>query len=248
LDRSSTTRRSGDCLSRRHIPGGFLFLFAAFTCWLTISQSTDFKVFVGYWSRELPEYAEASWDSATKENLFDGLWKFGRTVGVAGAMISIPLFLVSLLVLCFEFDPQTFAAFVCFHIILAILSILLLSGLGSDVCDVENCRIGAGGICAIVDVVLWIVAAVIVLHMRIQSLNIQVQHFNASSNKSTAAKTKNQSQGKATAQKSDRSISETENDDGAATRSPPRKKRNNEAKKAGKTQEERSTEKMLHEH
>ena len=232
--------------------GVLFFFFAAFTCWLTVSQAHDFKVLVGYWSRESIEYAEASalegrnrnycvsWDSATRESLFDGPWKFGRTVGVIGAMICIPLFLVGLLILCFEFSPQTFTALACTNIAMAILSILLLSGLGSTVCEAEHCRIGAGGVCAIVDVFIWIIAAAIAFRMRMQSLAIHGTGGKTTPDKSNVIGRQEQA-GHATAG-SDRSSSETEAPEQARPASPPtKKKKKSKTKKAKLAEKEPST-------
>jgi hypothetical protein len=50
------------------------------------------------------------------------------------------------------------------------LSILLLAGLGSDICEAENCRIGPGGILSIVGFFLWLGATVISYKMRAMAL------------------------------------------------------------------------------
>ena len=238
--------------------GVLFFFFAAFTCWLTVSQAHDFKVLVGYWSREIPEYAEAaalegrnrnycvSWDSVTQDSLFDGPWKFGRAVGVVGAMICIPLFLVSLLIICFEFSPQTFAVLACSNIAMAVLSILLLSGLGSQVCEAEDCRIGAGGACAIIDVCIWILAAAIAFRMRMQSLAAQVHGRSASTDKSIASEPKEQA-GRAS-RRSDRDTSETETLEEAAPESPQtKKKKKKKTKKTKIPQNEPSTDASVEE-
>ncbi|KAG7347053.1 hypothetical protein IV203_006122 [Nitzschia inconspicua] len=148
------------------------FFFASFTCWLTVSQTTELKVLIGYWSRELPEYAEAAalagtnrnycvaWDSATKEQLFDGPWRFGRAVGVIGAILAIPVFLISLCITLVSLNMIYFKALCCTHILMGLLSTSLLAGLGSDVCEVESCRLGPGGYLAIVDTFLWMAAAI----------------------------------------------------------------------------------------
>ena len=148
---------------------------SAFACWFLVSQiDTSLKIFIGYWSRELTEYAAnddsrnycGKWDSFTKDNLFDGAWKFGKAIGVMGALVSaIPLFL-GLYVICYRASSRTFSIMACTDVTMSIFSILLLIGLGSDICDAENCRIGPGGVLAIFGFFIWLGAGALAYKMR----------------------------------------------------------------------------------
>lgn len=223
-----------------HFLAFLFFFFAAFTCWLTVSQDTNLKVLVGYWSRELPEYAEAaavsgqnrnycvSWDSATKDDLFDGPWRFGRTVGVVGAMLSIPVFLISFCVVFqrSSINSRCYAVLVCMHITMAILSLLLLSGLGSDVCEVESCRLGPGGYLAIADVLLWVGAAVVAHSLAVRSRESESPQTHEQQNRVVKPKKAivEKREPIVVAVESDPTVSETENEL-TADQSPPKKKK-----------------------
>jgi hypothetical protein len=164
------------------------FCLAAFKCWLTVSGLYDeTKIFVGYWSRELPEYAMnadggndgnycVSWDDATKDSLFDGTWKFGKAVGVMGAMLAIIVFLVSIYIVFYKIATRFFSFMLCSSLVLAVFSLLLLSGLGSDVCDAEQCRMGPGGYLAIVDFFLWLGAAALAFKLKALSMESENEH------------------------------------------------------------------------
>ena len=155
------------------------FYLASFTCWLTVSESSGFDVYVGYWSRELDEtaaavareggsrhYCDAAWDKYTKDTVFDGLWRFGKAVTIIGAILSFFVFLFSVLIIFVKGSKGIFSFIGCSSIVLAILSILLLSGLGSDVCDFEECRIGLGGYMAIAASLLWVGTAIVAYRLK----------------------------------------------------------------------------------
>jgi hypothetical protein len=225
-----------------HFIAFLFFFFAAFTCWLTVSQKTDFKVLIGYWSRELPEYAEAaaaagrnrnycvSWDSATKEDLFDGSWRFGKTVGVVGALLVIPTFLISICVL-FQRSSVVHRYFIfltCMHITMALLSLLLLSGLASDVCEVESCRLGPGGYLAIVDMFLWAGAAIMAFLLGVRSRETESSKASEQKNRDATPRLIVEKRDPIiVAVKSDPSVSETEKEEAVtiAPKSPPKKKK-----------------------
>lgn len=152
---------------------------SAFACWFAVSRlDTSLKIFIGYWSRELPAFAMnndgrnycVSWDTATKSNAFDGPWKFGKAVGILGALLSCFPFFLGIYVICYEATPKTFSFITCTNATMSTLSILLLAGLGSDICEAENCRIGPGGILSIVGFFLWLGATVISYKMRAMAL------------------------------------------------------------------------------
>jgi hypothetical protein len=170
------------------------FCLSAFKCWLTVSGLYDeVKIFVGYWSRELPEYAMnadgqdrnycVSWDAATKDSLFDGSWKFGKAVGIVGAMLSIIIFIVSIYTIFYKIATRFFSSVLCSCVVMAVFSLLLLSGLGSDVCTAELCRIGPGGYLAIFTFFLWLGAAALAFKLKALS---QEPEYEYPDTKSTA--------------------------------------------------------------
>lgn len=212
------------------------FCFAAFTCWLTVSESTDLRILVGYWSRESVAHAEAaaisgrnrnycvSWDSTTKEDLFDGPWHFGRAVGVIGGMIIIPSFLISLCLIVIHLNRTYFVALACTHVFMVILSILLLSGLGSDICEVESCRLGPGGYLAILDTFLWMATsyAAYVLALRNHGAEATRRDTTREERRKPVVETRKPI---VVTMGTDPSVSETEKEEEAGPKSPPRQKK-----------------------
>ena len=93
-------------------------MLSAFNCFLTVSKRYESNIFVGYWSREVPEIAEAAgdkdgnycvrWDQVTKQTYFDGAWRFGRTIGVLGAMISLLLLIFTFYIIFFRIGSRVF--------------------------------------------------------------------------------------------------------------------------------------------
>eukprot|EP00934_Nitzschia_sp_Nitz4_P002724 Nitzschia sp. Nitz4//scaffold66_size103028//19911//20693//NITZ4_004492-RA/size103028-snap-gene-0.135-mRNA-1//-1//CDS//3329556332//2714//frame0 len=146
------------------------FMLAAFKCFLTVDKTDDYKVFYGYWGAESVAIATAMgrgndnnycspWDKDTKEALFDGSWKFGRVVGIIGALICLPFSLLAFYILVFPVQRRVFAASLAANVTMAVLSLLLLVGLGSVVCEAVNCKIGPGSYLALVDFLFWLGAA-----------------------------------------------------------------------------------------
>jgi hypothetical protein len=155
------------------------FYLASFTCWLTVSETNGLDVYVGYWRRELDEtaaavaregksrhYCNASWDQYTKDTVFDGLWRFGKAVTIIGPTLSFFVFLFGILIIFVKGSKGVFSFIGCSSIVLAILSILLLSGLGSDVCDFEECRMGLGGYMAIAASLLFLGTAIVAYRLK----------------------------------------------------------------------------------
>lgn len=102
-----------------------------------------------------------SWDAATKDNLFDGSWKFGKAVGILGAMLAIIVFMASIYIVIYKVTTRFISFMLCSSLVMAVFSLLLLSGLGSEVCTAEQCRMGPGCYLAIVDFFLWLGAALL---------------------------------------------------------------------------------------
>mmetsp|Transcript_2643 Transcript_2643/g.5059 ORF Transcript_2643/g.5059 Transcript_2643/m.5059 type:complete len:269 (-) Transcript_2643:48-854(-) len=209
------------------------FFLSSFTCWFTVSEASDLKIYVGYWKREQVQVAEASalagenkhycvsWDSSTKDTLFDAPWKFAKAVTVFGSMVCIVVFLATIITIFLEIkNGPLFSCLVCTNILMAILSMLLLSGLGSDVCEVENCRLGPGGVLAILDSLLWAGSAVMAYRLKILS-DAPVASQDDEEDRKPRTKPKARVSSKKASRNTDavdHSISETENDDAATNR------------------------------
>lgn len=207
----------------------------------------------------MPEYAEAaalsgrnrnycvSWDSATKDQLFDGPWHFGRTVGVIGAMLSIPVFLISMCIVVVQLSSRYFTVLATTHVLMAVLGFLLLSGLGSDVCEVESCRLGPGGYLAIADAFLWIGAAFGAFVLAIRSRELEKpkkkEKRNTVSRPEVVVETRKPI---IVSTEADPSVSETENEEIVAPKSPPKKKKR-PANKSPSKKKKQSTEKRMQE-
>lgn len=153
------------------------FMFAAFRCFFSVNKTDDYKIFVGYWGAENLDIASSAgrgndnnycvgWNKDTKKQFFDGAWRFGRFLGVMGALISIPLFLFAFYILVYRVDPKVFTGLLAAYISMAIMTLLLLVGLSSDLCDAFDCSIGPGGFLAIFDSILWMVAACLAVKMK----------------------------------------------------------------------------------
>jgi hypothetical protein len=154
-----------------------LFAISSFHCSLTVSKTDDFTVNIGYWARESMTQAAhldknqcSAWNSLGKEG-FDGVWKFGKAIGVVGTIIAFGLWCMSSYVVIFRVPTHFFVKIATGHGIMAVLSLLLLSGLSSDVCKDEFCKIGPGGILAIVTWLFWTISTCIIL--KIQALSRQ---------------------------------------------------------------------------
>lgn len=198
------------------------FCLAAFKCWLMVSGLTDdAKVFLGYWSRELAEYAMngggddgnycVSWDDATKDNLFDGSWKFGKAIGIMGAILAIVVFFVAIYIVFYKIPSRFFSFLLCTSVVLAVFSLLLLSGLGSDVCDAEQCHLGPGAYLAIFNFFLWLGAAA--LASKLKALSMEPE-YGYPDTKSTAPSP----QYPAITDGVEHEVEVTENDDGTRTK------------------------------
>jgi len=158
-----------------------VWLLAAFRCFFAVDKTSQYKAWVGYWGAESLEIAKAQgrgndnnycvpWLKATKDQLFDGPWRFGRAMGVLGAIICIPFGVLSLYILVYKVQTRFFTAAIGAHISMSIISLLLLVGLASNVCSATNCKMGPGGYFAIVSFFLWLGAAFVAFKLRGLSL------------------------------------------------------------------------------
>jgi hypothetical protein len=158
------------------------FMLAAFRCFLTVNKTDDYKVFVGYWGSESLEIAQAAgkgndnnycvpWNDEIKDVQFDGTWRFGRALGIIGSIICIPFMILCFCILAYRVGPRVFTVAIGAHLSMAVISLLLLIGLKSTVCEMTNCKLGPGGYFAILDFFLWIGAAFLAFKLQTTSLN-----------------------------------------------------------------------------
>jgi hypothetical protein len=158
------------------------FMLSAFRCFLTVNKTDDYKVFIGYWGAESLEIAQTAgrgndnnycvaWSDEMKDDQFDGAWKFGRALGIIGSIICIPFMILCFYILVYRVDTRLFTLTIGAHLSMAIISLLLLVGLSSNVCTISACKMGPGGYFAILDFFLWIGAAFFAFKLQTMSLN-----------------------------------------------------------------------------
>ena len=82
-------------------------------------------------------------------------------MGVFGTIICTILLMVSFYIIFFMIPAKFFTYILHANIVMAVLSMLLLTGLASNVCNNEDCRMGPGGYLAIFDFFLWLGVAYI---------------------------------------------------------------------------------------
>lgn len=169
------------------------FMLASFRCFLTVNKTDDYKVFVGYWGAENAEIANAageggdhnyciSWSKDAKTDIFDGAWQLGRALGIIGSIIAIPFTLFSIYILVYRAGNRLFSVAVASHVAMSVISLLLLVGLGSDVCAVNNCKLGPGGYFALLAFFLWVLAAFLAFRLRSLSAD-EREHMDQGSDK-----------------------------------------------------------------
>lgn len=153
------------------------FWISAFHCFLTVSKTENYNLYIGYWQRESPEISEAAsgvkdgnycvaWDKTAKENFFDGLWGFGRFLTVMGTIVSVCLFFLAFYLLFFKVGTRVFTGTFGASIFVGISSLLFLTSLGSNICEIFECRLGPGGYLAVFDFFLWMGVAYIAYKLK----------------------------------------------------------------------------------
>jgi len=154
--------------------GMFFFCFAAFDCTLTISRSAYAEIYIGYWYRESTGFALSNGEESdgnickswSDGGVFDGLWKFGKAVGVLGAFTTIFTMLFDLLLLYRRLEEKWFAPLIVIHFGNALMCSFLLGGLASEVCKNELCEMARGSVNAIIGALIWIAAAICIMCLR----------------------------------------------------------------------------------
>jgi hypothetical protein len=142
------------------------FWIAAFHCFLTVSKTDDYSLYVGYWQRETVDIAAAAagkkdgnycvgWDENSKSNWFDGLWRFGKSLSVLGAMVSAVLFITAFYLIVYKVQTNFLSGMFFASVFVGLCSLLFLTSLASSVCEIHSCTLGPGGYIAILDFFLW---------------------------------------------------------------------------------------------
>lgn len=155
------------------------FLFSSFRCSLLVSRSPsgDFEIWYGYWKLESSEYALAlgpeedsnvcvKWGGGGYRDIFDGAWKFGKSVGVLGSFTTIPVAAINFFLIWTRFNVGLFYPLIGVHVLNAFLSFMLLIGLRSSVCDYITCVLARAGYIAIAAGVLWLIGAILLIRVR----------------------------------------------------------------------------------
>lgn len=153
------------------------FWISAFHCFLTVSKTENYNLYIGYWQRESPEISEAAmgvkdgnycvaWDKTAKKDFFDGLWGFGRFLTVIGTIVSGCLFLLAWYLLFYKVGTRFFTCIFGASIFVGIASLLFLTSLGSDICKMFECRLGPGGYLAVLNFFLWMGVAYIAYQLK----------------------------------------------------------------------------------
>jgi hypothetical protein len=157
------------------------FMISSFKCFLTFSLVDNNKVYIGYWFRGGSDESNAlrsfctPWSAAGME-YFDGAWRFGKMLGVVGTIVGAVVIGFELYIIFYTVPTRIFGRLVFAHVFMSILSMLLLSGLASDICENSDCQFGPGAWLAIVDFFWWIGSALLVFKLRARSTLPEYEH------------------------------------------------------------------------
>ena len=162
--------------------GLIFFHVAAFGCKTFEVDKTELfgvsKVKLGYWGVKHP-YDDNSCLGYDNNEEFDGVWKFGRFVGVFGALLVWLVFFLVMTASCFHYPyPKVvFGSIGGCMLLLALFSLLLLVGLSSD--TLVDLSISVGGVLSILAAFLWFGAAVSIVFFMKEREREQVPQANA---------------------------------------------------------------------
>lgn len=170
--------------------GLIFFHYAAFGCKTFEGSRSDWSrstvtVKFGYWGVENPRTDSCE---SYVSNDFDGTWKFGRFVGVFGALLSWLVFALVMTASCFRYPyPKVvFWSIGGCMLLLALFSFLLLVGLSSETYEGPytlgegvSRSIAAGGVLSILAAFLWFGAAVSIVFFMKERERAHVPHARA---------------------------------------------------------------------
>jgi hypothetical protein len=116
---------------------GDILTWAALANCSFLTATTNFSVagigFVKYVDPYL--YTCQVWETEDQDAFFDGIWKFGKTMGFIAGVFGLVNFLLSTILCCMAF-PRIVLQFMAFgYLFLGVFSILMLVGLYSEVCN-----------------------------------------------------------------------------------------------------------------
>ena len=106
------------------------------------------------------------WGGGATRDLFDGAWKFGKSLGVLGSFTTIPVAAMNFFLIWTRFPVGFFYPLIAVHVLNAFFSFMLLIALRSDLCDYVTCVLARAGYIAIGAGILWLIAAILLIRVR----------------------------------------------------------------------------------
>ena len=169
-----------------------LYLFGAFHCFTFIAEGFDtnpdtgvtrpYELNVGYWGVEDIDIsiAKGPYDDQNvckrwgEPELFDGAWKFGKALGILGTVTTISLALLDFFIWIVPLPQLWLFLMGLWHLLNCGMAGFLLFGLRSRICDgwIFNCKLGTGGILAIISSVLWFICFLLFMCLREQEIKL----------------------------------------------------------------------------
>lgn len=129
---------------------------------------------IGYWKVESP-YDNGCLSYGGDNSDLEGVWRFGRFIGVFGALIIWVVFALVMMASCFRYPrPElVFTGIGGCMLVLSLFSFLLLVGLSADK---ETLSLAGGGALAILSAFLWFGAAVSIVFVMKERARPQQPH------------------------------------------------------------------------
>ena len=106
------------------------------------------------------------WGGGATRDIFDGFWKFGKSVGVIGSFTTIPVAAMNFFLIWSRFNVGWFYPLIAIHVLNSFFSFMLLIGLRSDLCDYVTCVLARAAYVAIAAGILWLIAAYLLYIVR----------------------------------------------------------------------------------
>jgi len=106
------------------------------------------------------------WGRGSSRQIFDAAWRTGKSVGVIGTLTTVPAAFANFVMLWSRFELGWFYPLIAIHIFNAFMSFMLLIGLRSKLCSVQNCVLARAGYVAIIAGFLWLLAAILLYLVR----------------------------------------------------------------------------------
>jgi hypothetical protein len=116
---------------------GTILTWAALANCYFLMATTNFSVAgIGYIKYVDPYlYTCQVWDAEDQDALFDGSWRFGKTMGWLASILGLVFLIMSFMPCCMVVPRLTMKLVAAGYLLLGVFSILMLVGLASDVCS-----------------------------------------------------------------------------------------------------------------